>query len=125
MTTTKVLKTSEEFFKEFKNYSLEKRLNDSNKVLSKYPRKIPVLVNSSKDIDLRQHKYLVPDDLCISEFMQVIRSKINLNKSEALFITLEDGTMISMSKIMKQVYKDSKNEDNFLYLYIMKETTFG
>ncbi len=125
MTTTKVLKTSEEFFKEFKAHSLEKRLNDSNKVLSRYPKKIPVLVNSNKDVDLRQHKYLVPEDLCLSEFMQVIRSKIKLEKSEAIFITLEDGTMISMSKMMKQVYKDNKNEDNFLYLYIMKETSFG
>ncbi len=123
--TTKVLKTSEEFFKEFKNHSLEKRLSDSNKVLTKYPNKIPVLLNSDKNIDLRQHKYLVPDDLYLSEFMQVIRSKINLDKSEALFITLENGTMISMSKMMKQVYKDNKNEDNFLYLYIMKESTFG
>ena len=59
--------------------SLERRINESDKLMNKYINRIPVIVEISKqnitDISLPKYKYLVPADLTIGQFLFIIRKK--------------------------------------------------
>lgn len=109
----------------FKNkYPLDKRIADVNKVLSKYPDRIPVIVVSD-NIEISHHKYLTPTTLNVFNFIITLRKKIKtLNSNEAIFLFTKN-TMLSQTCIFDDLYKKYKDKDGFLYITISKENTFG
>ena len=80
---------------------------------------------------LRKNKFLVPYDLSVSSLLANIRSQMKLDPSKALFIFC-DNTLLSGSQMINEVYKNYKyknnigaRNDNFLYITIEEENTFG
>lgn len=112
------------------NISLEERKELSKKMLSKYPDKIPVILQkgidkNNKNINLDKTKYLVPHDLTVTQFIYTIRKRINLKQDQAIFMFFNNN-LVNSSMLMSEVYKIYKNkEDNFLYGTISTESTFG
>ena len=107
--------------------SFEERLSESDKVLKKYPERIPVIVEPLiKDIvNIDKNKYLVPNDLTIGQFLYVIRKRINLNSEEALYCFVGNNILPSTSSTVSTIYKDYKDEDGFLYIIYCSENAFG
>ncbi len=67
--------------KDYKNtYAFEKRFEESKRIKEKYPDRIPIICEryTVGDPDIDRKKYLVPDDLSISNFLYVIRKRIKL-----------------------------------------------
>ncbi len=103
------------------------RLNESKRIMNKYPDRIPVLVNKSdrsniQDIDKK--KYLVPRDMYIGQFTYIIRKNLKLDQSEALFVTINNH-LIPTNSLMDVIYENNHNEDGFLYIIYSSENTFG
>ena len=103
------------------------RLNESKRIMNKYPDRIPVIVNKSdhsniQDIDKK--KYLVPRDMYIGQFTYIIRKNIKLNESEAIFVTINNN-LVPTNITMSEIYKKDHNEDGFLYVVYSSENTFG
>jgi GABA(A) receptor-associated protein len=76
---------------EFKktNPSTEKRKQESQKIREKYPDRVPVICEKdpkSKMKSIDKTKYLVPNDLTVSQFSYIIRKRLELDKSSALFL---------------------------------------
>ena len=117
-----------------KSTDLSFRVEESNRILSKFPDRIPVIVitnNSKLEKMLRKNKFLVPYDLSVSSLLENIRSQMKLDPSKALFIFC-DNTLLSGSQMINEVYKNYKyknnigaRNDNFLYITIEEENTFG
>ena len=111
-----------------KKNPLEKRKQESESILKKYPSRIPVIVeksNKCKDInEIDKTKYLVPDDLTMGQFLFVIRKRLKMTPEKALFVFI-NNKLIATHALMSQVYKDEKEEDNFLYIQYSSENTFG
>jgi GABA(A) receptor-associated protein len=117
-----------------KSTDLSFRVEESNRILSKFPDRIPVIVitnNSKLEKMLRKNKFLVPYDLSVSSLLANIRSQMKLDPSKALFIFC-DNTLLSGSQMINEVYKNYKyknnigaGRDNFLYITIEEENTFG
>lgn len=106
-------------------YTLAQRLAESKKVINRYPDRIPVILESnSKEIVLDKHKYLVPRDLTMGQFIYVIRKRIKLRPEEGLFLFV-DNTMVNTSAMISSVYLNNHNEDLFVYFVVSKENTFG
>lgn len=114
-----------EFKKEF---SFQHRLEESSRVILKYPDRIPIicekLPNQKNLPNIDKKKYLVPCELTISQFMYVIRKRINLKSEEALFLFI-NNQMISGTAILGQIYNLYKDVDGFLYVQYAKENVFG
>ena len=113
----------------YKNQNtFEKRSHESENIIKKYPNRIPVIVEKSKNCknisDIDKNKYLVPDDMCINQFIYVIRKRLKLSSDKALFVFINDK-IVPNTQILSQVYKDEKDEDNFLYINYASENTFG
>ena len=108
-------------------YSFNERFNESKKILLKHPSRIPVIVEKSQDCDLndiQKKKYLVSRDLLMSEFMFIIRKRIHLDPSQAIFIMI-NNTLPPSNTRLGEIYENYKNEDGFLYAIYTSENTFG
>jgi GABA(A) receptor-associated protein len=110
-------------------FSLEDRKQESLKMVEKYKDKIPVIVDklpSSTLKDLDRKKFLLPNDILVSQFHNVIRNRLKLSPSEAIFVFFGSNQSIAIpSTPMSQVYEQNKDEDGFLYCYYTSENTFG
>ena len=110
-------------------FPFSKRLNEANRVLEKYPDRIPIIVerntktyNSLPVVDKK--KFLVPNDLTVGQFVYVIRKRINLSPEKAIFLMV-DNKLPQTSMLISELYGDYKHEDNFLYITYSSENVFG
>ena len=71
-------------------YTFKERFFESSDVLQKYNDRIPIVCekksNDKNTPDLDKHKYLVPNDLTIGQFIYVIRKRIKLSPDEGIFV---------------------------------------
>lgn len=112
-------------FKE--DYTEEMRIQESNKIITKYPTRIPIIVERSEKcdlIDIKKKKYLVPKDLTLQQFIFIIRKRIKLESSQALFIMV-NNTLSPASLNLGEIYEKQKDKDGFLYITYSSENTFG
>jgi len=115
-----------DFDQKFRNSQTKSQKQDVVKKLhSKYPDKIPVIIECHKDISLDKVKYLVSFDLMIHQFFYVIRKRLSLDESVSLFMFTENNIILKGSDSLISIYNKYKNEDGFLYFKIVKEKSYG
>lgn len=109
-----------------KTKSLEERLSESNKVIIKYPERIPVIVEplTNDIIDIDKKKFIVSKEMTFGQLIYIIRKRIDVDSSVALFFSV-NGTLCTTSSDIASIYEEKKNEDNFLYIKYTTENTFG
>ena len=110
-------------------YTLAHRKEESDRIRTKYPDRIPVIVemkdNSDKNLpSIDKKKFLVPNDLTVGQFIYVIRKRVQMAPEQALFIYV-DNIIPSSNSLLSQLYKDYCDEDGFLYINYNGENTFG
>ncbi len=109
-------------------FSFEKRLEESNKVLNKYLNRIPCIVEKcqkcSKINMIDKKKFLVPKDLTMGQFIYVIRKRLKISPQEAIFIFV-NNTIPPSSSTISHIYNTQKDPDGFLYFQYSSENTFG
>ena len=109
-------------------HSFSKRQNESSGVFIKYPDRIPIIIEknpSNKSLpEIAQKKYLVPKDLSVNHLIYIVRGKINLTSSDAIFLYTKD-TLHKSSSLIGTIYEEHKNDDGFLYMLYTSENTFG
>jgi len=112
-------------FKE--KFTLEERISESSKIMSRHADRVPIVVEAKKNSnlqDLDKHKYLVPKEMTIGQFLYVIRKRLKLKPDQAIFVFV-DNKMPSTSELITTLYERSKNEDGFMYILYSGENTFG
>jgi GABA(A) receptor-associated protein len=112
-------------FKE--TYTLEQRQQESSSILHKYPDRVPVVVQKAQHsnlMDLDKHKFLVPFDVTVAQFMWILRQRLVLSSNKAIYLFL-NKTLPQSSSLMGELYTQFKDEDGFLYVMYSGESTFG
>lgn len=71
-----------------------------------------------------KEKFLVPFDLTISHLAFVVRKRLRMDSSTALFL-LVNGNLPTSSSTMATLYDSHASEDGFLYIVYTTENTFG
>lgn len=112
-------------FKE--KHSFEKRIEESRRIIRKYPDRIPVIIlRGNKEIpDIDRQKYLVPNDLAISGLMYIVRKRIKLEPEKSLYFFINGTVMPASATLVSVLYEDHKDKDGFLYVTYCGESTFG
>ena len=111
------------------NPDCKKRKEESIKIREKYPDRVPIICEKdpkSKMKDIDKTKYLVPNDISVSQFSFIIRKRLEMSKESALFLLVSGKHSITGDCSMGEVherYKDS--EDGFLYIAYTSELTWG
>jgi len=127
-TTDSFKKENINSLEDFQKIDIDKRKTESQRIKLKYPERIPLIIFKDPKSSLPQinrYKYLIPGDLSLAQFMQVIRKKIKLTPEKAIFIFTENNKLLRMSDYIAMIYSKHKNEDGFLYLTYFEENTFG
>lgn len=116
--------------------SLDFRISESQRILSKFPDRIPVIIDCSKELDklLSKKKFLVPREISVSYLLTIIRNKSKIDSTKAIFIFCNDK-LLSGTSILGTVYDDYEQNqkkdsdyikgDKTLYLNLAFENTFG
>lgn len=116
-------------YSEFReNYSYPKRKDESDRIISKYPDRVPIICErrGTNIPKVDKHKYLVPRDLTIGQFLFVIRNRMKIDHSIGLYLFIgNSGTLANTAMLVSDCYIYHKNEDGFLYINYSGENTFG
>jgi GABA(A) receptor-associated protein len=107
--------------------NVEKRSMESNRIMTKYKDRVPIIIEvteSDKELILDKTKYLVPMDLSVAQFIHIIRKRIKLHDTKALFLFF-NNTLPPSSDTLSCVYKKYKDVDGFLYGILTLENVFG
>jgi GABA(A) receptor-associated protein len=103
------------------------KILQSEKIMNKYPDKIPVIVRKFKNTDLpdiNKSKYIVPKDMNFRNFVYIIRKNVKISSEKAIFITI-NGRLCPSNSTLGEIYDNMKNDDGFLYMEYSSENTFG
>lgn len=114
------------YVKSFQQIPLETRIQECVKIRRKYPNRVPIIVDrgTKESPVIAKNKYIVPIDISIGEFMQIIRKQISLKSSDGMYFFINTKIPI-MSESIGQVYEREKNKDGYLYVEYNAENTFG
>lgn len=110
--------------------TFEERVLYSKKLLSKYPDRIPIIIEKNKRdksnvlLDPNKTKYLMPRHLHMSQLIMLIRKNIQIDSNKAIFIFI-DNILVPTNSTIESIYHNHKDPDGFLYVSYSCETTFG
>jgi len=107
----------------------KKDRTEADRILQKYPDRAPIIAskncNSLNTPEIDKHKFLVPLDLTIGQFLFVIRKRLKLHPATGLFLFI-DGTIACNHELIGLVYERSfDREDGFLHVVYSCENVFG
>ena len=108
-------------------FTVEKRLRESERIRGKYPDRIPVICEKDEKSavpDIDKKKFLVPGDLTVAHFILVIRKRIKVSPDFAICVYV-NGNIASGTQLMSALYDEYCDPDGFLYLTYKTENTFG
>lgn len=74
---------------------------------------------------LEKRKFLVPQEFTMSQFISIIRSRMKIGPSKALFFLVNNRSLVSLSKSLAEVYAENRSEDGFLYIHYASQEVFG
>lgn len=105
-------------------------LSESQRLIQKYPGRVPVIFErvDEKTPKLDKHKFLTPYDVVMSSLIAVVRSRLKLNKNEALFFFIKCGAKMMVPNgdlLVLSIYEIYKGVDGFLRIYYGSENTYG
>jgi GABA(A) receptor-associated protein len=112
------------YITEFRRQKAEERIKISQKIMSKYPQRVPIIVDCKKEINLDKNKYIVPNDLTIGQFMYILKKRIKINHEQSIFLLCNNQLIIN-TELINHLFDKHKDYDGFLYIIISLENTFG
>ena len=89
---------------------------------------MPIIVEKYSRSQLEsipEKKFLLKEDLCMYHFTLLLRSKIRLNKADALFLFVNGYDILKCDTLIKEVYNTYKDPDGFLYFKYHDKGSFG
>lgn len=108
---------------------LHLREGELERLKRNYPDKIPVFISKSTSAndsvpDIRKHKFLVPAEFKMAEFVLTIRRWLLLTPEQAIFIFI--GNVLPMtSATIGELHAEHKGADGVLRMNYAAENTFG
>ena len=108
--------------------SLAKRSSESLKILSKWPDKVPIIMEKSANSrveDFPKNKFLCPADYSVHQFLSSVRKKINVGKDTALFVFINGTELAAGDTSMSVLYQLKRDDDGFLYILLSDQEVMG
>ena len=112
-----------------KNNSLQKRIEQYEKIEKEYPDKVPIIIEKAKNCKITKDiktKYILGKSLTMAELIKIIRGKLEIEPETALFFLANGKHTISSAEVLGTVYEMHKDkQDGFLYISYSEEMVYG
>ena len=109
--------------------SLAERKADVESIKSKFPNKVPIIVERYKNEKnlpvIDKVKFLVPRELTTAQLSTIVRNRLSLGSTESFFLFTASGTMPSLSITVADLHEQTRDTDGFLYLTYTSQEVFG
>lgn len=111
----------------FKNDNPEsRRIALAARLIDQCPDRIPVIVQSSKEIKLKRQKFLVPKQMTMAHLLNEIRNQTEISGATTIFLFADKtGSLIPINRQIIDIYEKYHDDDGFLYINLAIENTFG
>jgi GABA(A) receptor-associated protein len=116
-----------DYIRRFRRHSFQQRYDESKRMRTKYPDRCCVVVgrvDNSPIPDIDRHKFLVPRDLSVGQFMYVVRQRIRLRPEQSIFM-FAGNSIPPVGATISTIYHEYADSDGFLYFTYAGENTFG
>lgn len=114
-------------FKERKTFA--QRKEEASGIRAKFSQKVPVIVekyHKEKSLPaLDKTKFLVPQEITMSQFVTIIRNRMSLSSTQAFYLIVNNKSIASMSTTLSELYRDERDADGFLYMTYASHEMFG
>lgn len=94
------------------------RMAEANTIMTKYPHQIPVVVERFRKEkvlpELSKTKFLAPRNIMMSQFISIIRSRLQLPPNKSLYLLIDNKAIVSLTLTMEEVYKEHRDRDGFV-----------
>ncbi|NWJ03870.1 MLP3C protein, partial [Crypturellus undulatus] len=74
---------------------------------------------------LTRTKFLVSQDLPLSQFAVTLRTRLCLASSQTFYLLAADRALPNGMATMQELYREHRDEDGFLYLTYASQEVFG
>ena len=105
------------------------RREETKSVRAKYPDQVPVVTKVKPGSQLPEGvqgaKFLVRAELLMSDFLMVVRKKMNLPKDRALVMFAADRELVTGEQRLGEVYFKHADRDGFLYFWCYDQSCLG
>lgn len=109
--------------------SFNSRRRDVDEIIKKHPHKVPIIIERAKNEKslglLDKSKFLVPEELTMSQLTTIIRRRLHLTDTQSFYLIVNRRTMVSASMTLAEVYRADKDTDGFLYITYASQEMFG
>ena len=106
---------------------LQLREGELERMQRNYPDKVPIFITKSKQDsmpDIKKHKFLVPSQFTMAEFIMTIRRWLLLAPEQAIFVFI-NNTLPMTGSTMGELYTRHRDPDGVLRMTYSSENTFG
>ena len=110
-----------------KQYPFDKRVVVANNILTKYPMRLPVILDKAPNTlhTCTKVKFLVPNDISVGALIQYFKKYMpTLDARDSIFLFVGDVIPPTSSSILT-IYNKYKDDDGFLYITYSGENVFG
>lgn len=108
--------------------SLEERQLETQKIQTKWPGKVPIILEKDPKCtleNLEKKKYICSQDYTVQQFLSSIRKKLRADKSVGIFVFLNGKELLSGDSLLNEIYHQKKDEDGFLYMMYSEHEVLG
>ena len=108
--------------------SLDERIRLVKELKKKYIEKIPIICEKSPNCKLEgemKSHYMLPKDLYFNEFIYIIRQKLKLDSSVAIFLIVDDKYSIMGNDSISTIYEKYKEKDGIIYIHYSDQEVYG
>lgn len=113
----------------FKARSLEVRQSLYQSLVKQYDDRLPVIVERHTQSELpviEKRKYLVPHNMTVTNFTNVIKQRLSLPPETSLFLCAGGAVLSPGEALMSEIYNRHRDQsDGFLYVTYRGEDTMG
>lgn len=92
-----------------------------------YPGRVPLVATTTSSVSATtttSFKFLAPEELQVSQFLYVLRKRMQVNANEALFLFCE-GRVLSGNLTLLELDHTCRGSDGLVHVTVSTENTFG
>lgn len=105
------------------------RRSDSENLIKNYPDRVPIILEPYKCrqnvFNIGQTRFLVPKLYSFHEFIFHIRRKVDIKKTDSLYLIVGENYFPAMNRTMSSIYNEFKDPDGFLYMTYSSQPVWG
>ena len=101
----------------------------SNHVLGRYPGRVPVVMHRHASckpgVELDKSRFIVPGELTFGQFSYILRERLKLCPSEALFFYTDGQTLVNHTETLGMLHHKYQDGQQYLNVSYTTENCFG